>query len=122
MTAALLPLALVQQPARATADTARSRPCTVVIDSVRGKAQQVEVRKRETNVFAGGGVFAHCQGTGSSLSSDSVAWFAGIGRFDMIGQKSPVRSEEHTSELQSPCNLVCRLLLEKKKKKNKKKK
>src|ERR1022692_1131273 len=27
----------------------------------------------------------------------------------------PIRSEEHTSELQSPCNLVCRLLLEKKK-------
>src|SRR2546426_3588919 len=30
------------------------------------------------------------------------------------------RSEEHTSELQSPCNLVCRLLLEKKKKNTKK--
>src|SRR2546426_5069060 len=29
---------------------------------------------------------------------------------------SLTRSEEHTSELQSPCNLVCRLLLEKKKK------
>src|SRR5205807_4392569 len=29
-----------------------------------------------------------------------------------------IRSEEHTSELQSPCNLVCRLLLEKKKKTN----
>src|SRR5205807_9474984 len=29
--------------------------------------------------------------------------------------RSPERSEEHTSELQSPCNLVCRLLLEKKK-------
>src|SRR5256885_6547645 len=29
------------------------------------------------------------------------------------------RSEEHTSELQSPCNLVCRLLLEKKKNKSK---
>src|SRR2546426_3048385 len=28
---------------------------------------------------------------------------------------SRTRSEEHTSELQSPCNLVCRLLLEKKK-------
>src|SRR5256885_6221460 len=27
---------------------------------------------------------------------------------------NPARSEEHTSELQSPCNLVCRLLLEKK--------
>src|SRR2546426_8038115 len=32
------------------------------------------------------------------------------------GCGSPRRSEEHTSELQSPCNLVCRLLLEKKKK------
>src|SRR2546426_6359617 len=32
-------------------------------------------------------------------------------------QATPARSEEHTSELQSPCNLVCRLLLEKKKKK-----
>src|SRR5256885_5634597 len=30
------------------------------------------------------------------------------------GRRGP-RSEEHTSELQSPCNLVCRLLLEKKK-------
>src|SRR5688500_19657390 len=29
--------------------------------------------------------------------------------------KRALRSEEHTSELQSPCNLVCRLLLEKKK-------
>src|SRR2546426_7926696 len=31
------------------------------------------------------------------------------------GQRVVLRSEEHTSELQSPCNLVCRLLLEKKK-------
>src|SRR2546426_2479787 len=31
-------------------------------------------------------------------------------------QLARARSEEHTSELQSPCNLVCRLLLEKKKK------
>src|SRR5256885_4172292 len=30
------------------------------------------------------------------------------------GMKNHSRSEEHTSELQSPCNLVCRLLLEKK--------
>src|SRR5256885_12280607 len=38
----------------------------------------------------------------------------------VAGRLSPwlrsARSEEHTSELQSPCNLVCRLLLEKKKK------
>src|SRR2546426_7766055 len=39
---------------------------------------------------------------------------ARIAGTDSIGEP---RSEEHTSELQSPCNLVCRLLLEKKKKK-----
>src|SRR5688500_20008543 len=33
-------------------------------------------------------------------------------------RRRPDRSEEHTSELQSPCNLVCRLLLEKKKNKD----
>src|SRR2546426_4976960 len=39
------------------------------------------------------------------LTSVFVAFFAGVTLW---------RSEEHTSELQSPCNLVCRLLLEKK--------
>src|SRR5256885_3065267 len=39
--------------------------------------------------------------------SKVIEWLAGL---------DPQRSEEHTSELQSPCNLVCRLLLEKKKK------
>src|SRR5256885_17241301 len=34
---------------------------------------------------------------------------------DFGGAATSLRSEEHTSELQSPCNLVCRLLLEKKK-------
>src|SRR2546426_5230072 len=43
------------------------------------------------------------------------------GRVELIdlatgATKWRMRSEEHTSELQSPCNLVCRLLLEKKKK------
>src|SRR5256885_9295967 len=37
-----------------------------------------------------------------------------LGRFERL--RDEPRSEEHTSELQSPCNLVCRLLLEKKKK------
>src|SRR5256885_10960565 len=60
--------------------------------------------------------------------------FRSFGSSEMLGQRTvdPVvvvslnvlfkprlRSEEHTSELQSPCNLVCRLLLEKKKKKHK---
>src|SRR2546426_12717713 len=35
-----------------------------------------------------------------------------------LANSANMRSEEHTSELQSPCNLVCRLLLEKKKKKS----
>src|SRR5256885_12924952 len=36
-------------------------------------------------------------------------------RYAPVGNRGCVRrSEEHTSELQSPCNLVCRLLLEKK--------
>src|SRR3989454_6500712 len=39
----------------------------------------------------------------------------GIDEIDLGGDGSD-RSEEHTSELQSPCNLVCRLLLEKKNK------
>src|SRR2546426_6903877 len=43
-------------------------------------------------------------------------------RAALVRERQPIsqiwqRSEEHTSELQSPCNLVCRLLLEKKKKK-----
>src|SRR5256885_5146485 len=37
-----------------------------------------------------------------------------IGSFGLMC-RGTARSEEHTSELQSPCNLVCRLLLEKKK-------
>src|SRR5688500_16173591 len=45
--------------------------------------------------------------------------FAGCSAFHSVNQAGGVaakyaRSEEHTSELQSPCNLVCRLLLEKK--------
>jgi hypothetical protein len=89
MMATVLLVAFAQQPA-SSPDTAGGRPCTIVIDSVGRQAQQVEVRVGETNVFAGGGVLAHCQGTGSTLAADSVAWFAGLKRFDMIGQKNPV--------------------------------
>src|SRR2546426_8883077 len=40
-----------------------------------------------------------------------------MSQHDAQGTSLAVRSEEHTYELQSPCNLVCRLLLEKKKRK-----
>src|SRR5256885_5636594 len=52
----------------------------------------------------GGGV-----GTALEVGESGV-----VGR-DHAGPGAGLRSEEHTSELQSPCNLVCRLLLEKKK-------
>src|SRR5256885_11126806 len=42
--------------------------------------------------------------------------FVCVGRDGRSSGYNLGRSEEHTSELQSPCNLVCRLLLEKKKK------
>src|SRR5256885_7851173 len=47
-------------------------------------------------------------------SADSSSFSA-----EVQGVACATRSEEHTSELQSPCNLVCRLLLEKKKNNNK---
>src|ERR1039457_2254026 len=47
--------------------------------------------------------------------STGVAWpGVAIECADIRSVGGTVRSEEHTSELQSPCNLVCRLLLEKK--------
>src|SRR2546426_8669040 len=46
------------------------------------------------------------------------AYCGAIGYVSVTGALDTSRSEEHTSELQSPCNLVCRLLLEKKKKHN----
>src|SRR5256885_10024813 len=45
-------------------------------------------------------------------SASSIKYFPVISPFAKSNSFS--RSEEHTSELQSPCNLVCRLLLEKK--------
>src|SRR5256885_3706082 len=53
---------------------------------------------------AGGGGGSSC----CHFSPSSCFWF-----YFYFSQEE--RSEEHTSELQSPCNLVCRLLLEKKK-------
>src|SRR5690242_21502802 len=50
---------------------------------------------------------------------DPAAWLIFVGRnaaLDDVRRRSRNRSEEHTSELQSHVNLVCRLLLEKKKK------
>src|SRR5256885_13052546 len=50
---------------------------------------------------------------GNADAIRKTANIAGLRCIQLHGKFSP-RSEEHTSELQSPCNLVCRLLLEKK--------
>src|SRR2546426_4583473 len=47
---------------------------------------------------------------GDGAFHDAMANLERLGLLPALGR----RSEEHTSELQSPCNLVCRLLLEKK--------
>src|SRR5256885_7334961 len=52
----------------------------------------------------------------SSVPGGGGARAAGCEGVGQLGEEPGLaRSEEHTSELQSPCNLVCRLLLEKKK-------
>src|SRR2546426_9044281 len=53
------------------------------------------------------------------VAEDAVDGLVQLVRMEVVGEDD--RSEEHTSELQSPCNLVCRLLLEKKKKSKKNK-
>src|SRR5256885_11042030 len=42
-----------------------------------------------------------------------LSWSSPVRSYSREASQSASRSEEHTSELQSPCNLVCRLLLEK---------
>src|SRR3989454_8327304 len=57
--------------------------------------------------------------TAEERLKDAINNFSGLGLKAITPAEALelARSEEHTSELQSPCNLVCRLLLEKKKKK-----
>src|SRR2546426_1782410 len=63
-------------------------------------------------------LFRSENGAGKSTLISIVAGALRADAGEVLLHGEPVhRSEEHTSELQSPCNLVCRLLLEKKKKK-----
>src|SRR5256885_11719118 len=54
------------------------------------------------------------QGTGTCLIAQ-VDRMDALVEPELVRKRGVERSEEHTSELQSPCNLVCRLLLETKK-------
>src|SRR5256885_13060892 len=74
-----------------------------------------------TTLFRSGEFGRTPMGQGSGRDHHILAfsvWMAGggiKGGLSWGGTDELGRSEEHTSELQSPCNLVCRLLLEKKK-------
>src|SRR3989449_7416981 len=64
--------------------------------------------------------FVACKGGTGTLVELAVVWEM-LNKSVITGKPVAVRSEEHTSELQSRLHLVCRLLLEKKKKKQVKK-
>lgn len=80
MTAAVLALALAFQ----ARDTTAGRACTLVIDSIGGKYREMTTGPQK-NAFAGGGILAHCKGTGSMVSADSMAHYGGPDRLDLVG-------------------------------------
>src|SRR2546426_3868219 len=70
-----------------------------------------------TTLFRSAADLAGCVGEVEVLFVGPVAFVTNVHVKERAGNSTfdGFRSEEHTSELQSPCNLVCRLLLEKKK-------
>src|SRR3989454_4930268 len=82
------------------------------------KSQAIRAAVRALTRPAGEDPLLALSGTIDGLPPDCSEQFDRYLQEAFVAEKSarPRRSEEHTSELQSPCNLVCRLLLEKKKK------
>src|SRR5256885_6383753 len=74
-----------------------------MVDEAMAKARQLGVAENVAILDDGGNLKAFGRMDGAPILCIEMA------------QNKAYRSEEHTSELQSPCNLVCRLLLEKKK-------
>src|SRR5260370_13942941 len=98
-------------------------PCMQIIISGKGRLQLTGVRRRACSDETEPPLPASCP----RLSRASTSFLRAFSQEDMDGRDKPghdakqmvqhdQRSEEHTSELQSHLNLVCRLLLEKKKK------
>src|SRR5215467_8393467 len=84
--------------------------CYVLTSRQMGKSSlmvRTAARLREDGV---GVAILDLTAIGQNLNAEQ--WYDGL--LGRIGRHLQLRSEEHTSELQSPCNLVCRLLLEKK--------
>jgi len=64
--------------------TGAGRPCRVAVDSMGHYAETTNAAgEKVTN--GGGGVLAHCVGTGTTIAADSFAHYAALGRLDLIG-------------------------------------
>src|SRR2546426_6838728 len=90
---------MIRRPPRSTLF-----PYTTLFRSRRQQGRRLRGRSRGRE--GGEPREAGCHDAGPEDAADAL----------VSGETNHQRSEEHTSELQSPCNLVCRLLLEKKKK------
>jgi hypothetical protein len=74
----------LQQPIAPT-DTGGARPCVLDVDSIGHHANQQDLGGGLQNLFAGGGVYAHCRGTSTTLYADSSAWYGAANRLDLLG-------------------------------------
>jgi len=77
-------LLLQASPTPAPQDTT-GRPCRVAVDSMGHYAEVPQAGGTKT-LHGGGGVLAHCDGTNTTISADSFAHYAALGRLDLIGQ------------------------------------
>src|SRR5690242_20794636 len=84
-------------------------PYTTLFRSLPGQIERPPIRSLSLGDSSQPAIEIGTRGVGQVVI-DEVAT-----REDLVDQREPGRSEEHTSELQSHVNLVCRLLLEKKK-------
>ncbi len=76
LAALLLGPVLAAGPVRAQQPTAAApSTCDVQIDSSRGTQRLVQVPTGQYDIFAGGGVWAHCRDQPTNMYSDSVAWY-----------------------------------------------
>jgi hypothetical protein len=67
-------------------DTTQARPCLVAVDSTGHQYHEATNAAGDKITTAGGGVLAHCVGTGTTISADSFAHYGALGRLDLIGR------------------------------------
>src|SRR5256885_7560938 len=102
---------MIRPPPRSTLFPNTTLPQSTIIDAVekvKTAVVKIEMFRQQNNKSVAAG-----SGSGFLFSSDGYL-FTNSHVVHNAARIQVKRSEEHTSELQSPCNLVCRLLLEKK--------